>query len=66
METDEIIDIIAGTFFICDCSTENFGSLSEEQVDRYVEQFKKPERFYMIEDEIFSVTYEPKAKEMER
>ena len=66
VETDEIIDIIAGTFFICDCSTENFGSLSEEQVDRYVEQFKKPERFYMIEDEIFSVTYEPKAKEMER
>lgn len=65
-ETDELIDIIAGPFFICDCSTENFGSLSEEQMERYIEQFKKPERFYQIDDKIIAVPYEPRAKEVER
>ena len=39
-ETGELIEIIAGPFFICDCSTENFGSLSKEQVECYIEQFK--------------------------
>ena len=65
-ETGEIIDIIAGPFFICDCSTENFGSLSQEQVDRYLEQFRKPERFYQLGEEIVAVPYEPRAKAMER
>lgn len=65
-ETGEIIDIIAGPFFICDCSTENFGSLSQEQVDRYLEQFRKPERFYRLGEEIVAVPYEPRAKAMER
>ena len=27
----QIVDFIAGTFFICDCCGSNFGSLSEEQ-----------------------------------
>lgn len=65
-ETGEIIDIIAGPFFICDCSTENFGSLSQKQVDQYLEQFRKPERFYQLGEEIVAVPYEPRAKAMER
>ena len=65
-ETGELIDIIAGPFFICDCSTENFGSLSKEQMDRFLEQFKNPERFYRIDGEIVAVPYEPKAKAVER
>ncbi len=65
-ETGELIDIIAGPFFICDCSTENFGSLSQEQMDRFLEQFKNPERFYRIDGEIVAVPYEPKAKAVER
>nr|MBQ6242187.1 DUF3846 domain-containing protein [Lachnospiraceae bacterium] len=39
-EDGRIEDIIFGPFFICDCSTENFGSLSEEQLKRYSEQFR--------------------------
>ena len=65
-ETGELIDIIAGPFFICDCSTENFGSLSQEQMDRFLEQFKNPERFYRIDGEIVAGPYEPKAKAVER
>ena len=65
-ETGEIIDIIAGPFFICDCSTENFGSLSQEQMEQYLEMFRKPERFYQIGGEIIAVPYEPRAKAMER
>jgi len=34
-----IEDIIFGPFFICDCSTENFKSLSEEQVKHFKEMF---------------------------
>ena len=31
-ENKKLIDIIAGTAFICDCSGENFGSLNDEQI----------------------------------
>lgn len=65
-KTGELIEIIAGPFFICDCSTENFGSLSQEQVERYLEKFKNPERFYRMDEKIVAVPYEPKAKTMER
>ena len=36
-DTGDIADIIAGTFFICDCSGESFGSLSTEQQKLYLE-----------------------------
>lgn len=44
----EIVDIIAGNFFICatPAESENFESLSEEQANKYLEMFKDPERFY--------------------
>lgn len=61
-ETGELLEIIAGPFFICDCSTENFGSLTQEQVERYKEQFKKPERFYQIDEQIIAVPYDPTTK----
>ncbi len=56
-------DIIAGTFFICDCSGERFESLSSEQIERFTKQFEKPERFYKMGDEITAVPYEPKIKD---
>lgn len=40
-DTNEIVDIIAGTFFICDCRKESFGSLSEEQQKRYLEKYRR-------------------------
>ena len=61
----EMLDIIAGTFFICDCSGENFGSLSSEQLWRYTEQFKYPERFFRMDNEIRAVLFLPE-KDRER
>lgn len=62
----EIMDIIAGPCFICDCSGEDFGSLSEEQLKRYQEKFKLPERFSRQNGEIVATPYEPQKKMQER
>ena len=59
VQTREMFDIIAGTFFICDCSGESFGSLSEDQLKKYTEMFKQPERFLRINGEILALPYSP-------
>ena len=41
----ENYDVIAGTFFICGISGENFCSLTEEQTARYLQKFRAPEVF---------------------
>ena len=58
-ENKEMIEIIAGTAFVCDCSGENFGSLNEGQQKKYCEMFRYPERFFRINDEIKAVQYKP-------
>ncbi|MCM1269855.1 MAG: DUF3846 domain-containing protein [Faecalibacterium sp.] len=65
-DDEKMIDIIAGTAFICDCSGENFGSLSDEKLKKYTEKFKLPEKFYRIGDEIKAAPYQPKSKNQER
>lgn len=55
----KIYDIICGPAFICDCSGESFGSLSEDQIKRYGNQFRKPERFFRTEDGIVAVPFTP-------
>ena len=62
-ETHEIVDAIAGTFFICDCSGESLGSLSNEQQKRYLEKYRLPERFFRTRDGIESVPYKPQNRE---
>lgn len=63
----EILDIIAGSFFICSAKGENFASLSEEQVKKYSELYKNPEQFYKINGEIKVVEIVPnKSRGMER
>ena len=58
-ENHEVYDIIAGPAFICDCSGESFGSLSEEQIKKYGRQFLKPERFFVKADGVKAVPYMP-------
>lgn len=58
-ENHEIYDIIAGPAFICDCSGENFGSLSDEQIRKYSRQFMRPERFFSTRDGIKAVPFQP-------
>src|SRR5659263_91638 len=50
-----LVDIIAGDFFICSAKGENFTSLTDEQAHRYFEMFKNPERFYKTADGIKAV-----------
>lgn len=55
----EMLDIIAGPAFICDCRGEDFGSLSDEQTARFVKQFKYPERFFRTGDDIKAIPFNP-------
>lgn len=54
-EDGEIIDIIAGTAFICDCKGENFGSLAEEQAERYLKMFERAECFVCVNGKIMAI-----------
>ena len=66
-DDNRIYDIVAGTFFVCDCSTENFKSLNEEQLKRYTEKYKRPERFMRVDDQILAIPMPVKSdKERER
>ena len=44
-EDGDILDIISGTFFICGLSSDDFCSLTEEQLKNYSEMFYNPEVF---------------------
>ena len=46
-DTGEIYDIIAGDFFLCAAppDSENFESLTDDQLDRYARIFRTPEMF---------------------
>ena len=61
-DTREIYDIIAGPCFICDCSGENFGSLTPEQAQRYEKMFRRPEHFFKLNGKIIAVPYLPEPE----
>lgn len=65
-DTKEILDIIAGTCFLCDCSGESFGSLSQEQQQRYLKKYRNPEIFFRKGNSIESIPYKPKTTDRER
>lgn len=59
-----IMDVIAGPFFICDSGTENFESLDQERLDKYVNMFRFPEVFYRdSKGNIFAESYHPTETE---
>lgn len=58
-------DIIFGPFFICDSSSDHFGSLSAEQVRRLTAQFRQPEQFFRVNDRVVALKYEPHAEKSE-
>jgi len=61
--TRNMLDIIAGPCFICDCSGENFGSLTDDQIQRYGQQFQYPEKFYRdFTGKIIAIPYEPQQE----
>jgi len=58
-ETGEIIDFMAGTFFICDCRGESFGSLNDDQVKRYLKLYEYPEEIILFNGKICAIKYDP-------
>ena len=59
-EDGEIYDAIAGTFFICGApaDSENFTSLTDEQVAYWLRRFAKPEFFVNVNGQIICVLVE--------
>lgn len=59
-EDGEIYDAIAGTFFICGAlaDSENFTSLTDEQVAYWLRRFAKPEFFVNVNGQIICVPVE--------
>lgn len=53
----KIVDIIAGTFFIAgdDISIGEFVSLTEEQIETYSTQFRRPVIFFKLGNEIMAM-----------
>lgn len=62
----ELLDVISGTFFICSCGGENFGSLTNEQLERYKKLFRYPEQFRYQNGEIVTTPIKIRHKEQER
>ena len=58
-EHGEIYDIVAGTFLVVGLGSESFASLPPDMIQKYTEQFKRPELFASINGQIVSVPVEP-------
>lgn len=54
-EDGQMVDIIAGTAFVCDCSGEQFDSLNDEQLTHYAKLFQYPQCFFRIANEIVAI-----------
>ena len=56
----EIYDVIAGPFFVCSAppDSESFTSLTDEQVDYWMERFAKPEFFVRVNGKVICVPVE--------
>ena len=54
-----IYDIVAGTFFLCAApvDSDRFESLTDEQSQTCLERFAMPERFIMVNGDIFVLPY---------
>lgn len=65
---DEIYDIIVGDFFICraPADSDTFTSLTDEQIDKYMERFRYPEEFVRMWSRVEVVEKKPRSRDYER
>ena len=59
----QMLDIIAGPFFICGLTEDSFGSLSPELAEKYSNLFQFPEIFVREGDEIKAVPVKPSVRD---
>lgn len=62
----QIYDILVGNAYICGLNGENFGSLSEEQQQRYLQMFRDPEIFFKMGDDIMAVKVQEQQQREDR
>ena len=64
----EMLDIIAGKFFIAyaPIESEKLLSMPKNLMKKYEDKFKYPERFYQTDNGIVAKAYKPVSKNMER
>ena len=55
----KILDIIAGTFFICGLKGGDLTGLTEKQAQRYAKLFRSPEQFFRSTEDIQAIPYQP-------
>lgn len=55
-----LYDIICGTFFLCAAppDSEHFESLTDEQIARYTQVYRRPELFLRMGEELFAILME--------
>ena len=58
-EHGEIYDIVAGTFLVVGLGPESFASLPPDMIQKYTEQFKRPELLASINGQVVSVPVKP-------
>ena len=52
-DDNALYDIICGTFFICGLTDDGLGSLTDEQIKKYLEMYENPELFVRVNGKIF-------------
>lgn len=65
-ENGTVIDIIAGTFFVCGVGDENFTSLPPEHREKFEKMFKNPEAFLKMGKGIMAIPVEPKKDSLNK
>jgi hypothetical protein len=67
-ENGQLLDIIAGDFFICyaPVESESFLSMPPELEEKYLKKFEMPEMFFRDKDGIRAEKYEPMKPEPAR
>lgn len=65
---NQMIEIMAGDFFICHApfTSEKFLSLPPDLANKYSEKFRYPEQFVRTDKGIAAIPYKPKSKDLER
>ena len=58
----KIIDVVAGTFFICGAEGDHFSSIPKELQKKYEEKFKKPEAFLKMGRSIMRFPRSPRRQ----
>ena len=58
-EDNDIVDMIAGTFFVCGLGEEDFASLPKELQEKYEDKFHQPESFLKLGSRIMAIPMEP-------